>query len=87
MSIEKTAIVKSASGLHARPGAGLVELAMTFSSDITLEKDGNKINAKEVLEVLSGNMNAGDEIKIIAKGKDEEEAASKIMEYINTTEG
>ncbi len=82
--IAKKVIVKKETGLHARPGSEVVDLAMKFQSDINLKKDDKVINAKEVLEILSANINFNDEIIIEANGVDEEEAVKALEEYIGS---
>lgn len=83
---KKEVIVKSITGLHARPGSNLVELAMTFQSDIKLIVNEKEINAKEVLEVIMGNINCGDHVTVVTNGTDEVEALGQIANYIETTE-
>lgn len=78
----KKVIVRKESGLHARPGSDLVNLAMTFKSDIHLIKGDKRINAKEVLEILSADINFNDEITIEVNGEDEKEALKTLEEYI-----
>ena len=85
--VKKEVIVKSVTGLHARPGTDLVKLALSFDSNITLEKDGNIINGKEVFEIMTAAINCGDKIVVITEGTDEIEALEKIAEYIETVEG
>lgn len=82
--IAKKVVVKKETGLHARPGSEVVDLAMKFQSDINLKKDDKVINAKEVLEILSANINFNDEIIIEANGVDEEEAVKTLEEYIGS---
>ena len=82
--IAKKVIVKKETGLHTRPGSEVVDLAMKFQSDINLKKDDKVINAKEVLEILSANINFNDEIIIEANGVDEEEAVKALEEYIGS---
>lgn len=78
----KKVIVKKETGLHARPGSELVDLAMKFKSDIFLLKGTNRVNAKEVLEILSADINFNDEITIEVNGEDEKEALKTLEEYI-----
>ncbi len=80
--ISKKVVVKKESGLHARPGSELVDLAMEFKSDIFLLKGNNRVNAKEVLEILSADINFNDEITIEVNGEDEKEALKTLEEYI-----
>ncbi len=80
--VKKDVVVKSVSGLHARPGSNLVELALTFKSDIKLIHNESTINAKEILEVMMGNINCGDKLTVVAEGVDEQKALDSICEYI-----
>ena len=82
--IAKKVVVKKETGLHARPGSEVVDLAMKFQSDINLKKGDKVINAKEVLEILSADINFNDEITIEANGVDEEEAVKALEEYIGS---
>lgn len=82
--VTKNVIVKKETGLHARPGSEVVDLAMKFQSDIKLKKGDKVINAKEVLEILSADINFNDEIIIEANGVDEEEAVKALDEYIGS---
>ncbi len=84
--VRKDVVVKSVSGLHARPGSNLVELALTFKSDIRLVHNGSSINAKEILEVMMGNINCGDKLTIEVEGEDEQKAINAIYSYIEKGE-
>lgn len=84
--VKKDVVVKSVSGLHARPGSNLVELALTFNSDIKLIHNGSSINAKEILEVMMGNINCGDKLTVEVSGDDESKALDAICEYIEKGE-
>ena len=82
--VEKTVIIKNRAGIHARPAALLVETANRFSSSVFLEKDGEKINGKSIMGILTlaGTYNAP--IKIIADGSDEEDALQTICRLFET---
>ena len=84
--VKKDVTVKSVSGLHARPGSNLVELSLTFNSDIKLIHNGNNINAKEILEVMMGNINCGDKLTVLVEGDDEREALDAVCKYIEKGE-
>ncbi|MDP4106697.1 MAG: HPr family phosphocarrier protein, partial [Bacillota bacterium] len=66
--------VKLKTGLQARPAALFVQEANRFSSDIFLEKDGKKVNAKSIMGLMSLAVSTGTEINIIADGDDEQSA-------------
>ena len=80
--IEKTVTVKLKTGLQARPAALFVQEANRFSSDIFLEKEGKKVNAKSIMGLMSLAVETGVDIKLIAEGHDEKEAISKLAEFI-----
>jgi len=70
-------------GLHARAAAKLSHLANTFNSDIFLIYDQDKVNAKSLLGILTMAASIGNNITIVAKGKDEEKAIKKIIELFH----
>ncbi|NPV42831.1 MAG: HPr family phosphocarrier protein [Firmicutes bacterium] len=84
---EKTVTVKNKTGLHARPAAMFVQGAGKFASEIWIEKEGKKVNAKSIMGVMSLGVSQGTEIKIIAEGEDEREAVEKLSELINSNFG
>ena len=61
-------------GLHARASSKLTQLACTFTSEIFLIKDENKVNAKSIMEVLMLAASKNTIILIEASGPDEKEA-------------
>ncbi len=74
--------VKLKTGLQARPAALFVQEANRFSSDIYLEKDGKKVNAKSIMGLMSLAVSSGTEINIIADGDDEQEAIGALANFI-----
>jgi catabolite repression HPr-like protein len=78
----KQAEVKLKTGLQARPAALFVQEANRFSSDIFLEKDGKKVNAKSIMGLMSLAVGTGVVINIVADGDDEENAINVLSEFI-----
>ncbi|MFW6139231.1 MAG: HPr family phosphocarrier protein [Spirochaetota bacterium] len=76
--IEKTITIKNKTGLHARPAAVIVQKANHFKSNIFLEKDEDRVNAKSIMGVMMLAAAEGSQIKIIADGEDEQEAVDQI---------
>jgi len=65
-------------GLHARASSKLTQLACSFTSEIFLIKDKNKVNAKSIMEVLMLAASKNTIILVMADGIDEKEAISDI---------
>ena len=57
--VEKQVEVKLKTGLQARPAAMFVQEANRFSSDVFLEKDGKKVNAKSIMGLMSLALGTG----------------------------
>ena len=85
--IRKQFIIQNKVGLHARPAALFVQTAKKFKSNITVEKDGNKINAKSILGVLSLGAEQGTRITVEIEGQDEEQAMQALAQLIENKFG
>jgi phosphocarrier protein HPr len=84
--VTKEVIVKSPTGLHARPATLLVKKASAFKSDISIEYNGKKANVKSLIGVLSLGVTRNSKITIIASGDDETLAAEEIVKLIISLE-
>ncbi|AKN29492.1 PTS sugar transporter subunit IIA [Clostridium carboxidivorans P7] len=82
--VSKEVIVKSATGLHARPATLLVKKASSFKSDISIEFDGKKANVKSLIGVLSLGVTKNATIKITASGDDEALAVEEVTKLIDS---
>jgi phosphocarrier protein len=70
-------------GLHARASAKLTQVANQFESDIWIEKNDKKVNAKSIMGVMMLAASQGNDIKISTEGVDEKEALDSITALIN----
>ncbi|UEA73474.1 HPr family phosphocarrier protein [Lachnospiraceae bacterium GAM79] len=69
-------------GTEERPVAVLVQIASQYESQIHLVSDDKKINAKSIMGMMSMGFTEGQEITIIADGKDAEAAVNEIADYL-----
>ncbi|ATL41030.1 HPr family phosphocarrier protein [Bacillus velezensis] len=74
--------VRLKTGLQARPAALFVQEANRFASDVYLEKNGKKVNAKSIMGLMSLAVSTGTEVTLIAEGDDEKEALEKLSAYV-----
>jgi len=70
-------------GLHARAAAKLVSLASTFASDVELEKEGRKVNAKSIMGVMMLAASKGTTLQLLVSGSDEREACRQLLALIS----
>ena len=80
---EATVNLRNATGLHARPAKIFSRAAAEFAADVSVEKDGRRVNAKSVLSLLTLDCHQGDEILISVEGDD---AASTLAELVALVE-
>ncbi|MCP4230142.1 MAG: HPr family phosphocarrier protein [bacterium] len=72
----------SVAGLHARPATALVKEARKFESDIVLEKDGERANAKSIIGILSLEVSPGSVIVLEVNGSDEAKCFEELSRFI-----
>jgi len=70
-------------GLHARAASKFVTTANQFSSDVFLDKAGQRVNAKSIMGVMMLAASKGTELILEVNGKDEELCSTAIIELIN----
>ena len=58
----------------------LVQLSNSFKSNIFIERNGRKANAKSIMSLMMLAASKGSEITLICNGEDELEAQEKIIE-------
>lgn len=80
--VSKNIVIRNKSGLHARPASKFVQTANEFKSDIFIEKDSTKVNAKSIMGVMTLGAGKGSEITLIAEGEDEKKALDALVELI-----
>ena len=57
-----------------------------FDSEIYIEAEGKKVNAKSIMGMMSLGLNMGEEVTVIANGKDEADAVANLEDYISGNE-
>ena len=69
-------------GLHARAEAKLVGLAGGFGADVTLEKQGQRVNGKSIMGVMMLAASKGTALQLTVDGEGEEELMKALVELI-----
>ena len=79
---KKSIVVSNVSESHENPIAELVQVACRFDSEITLESDNRRINAKSIMGIMAFNPSEGMSVDIVTKGDDEQEALDAIEKFL-----
>jgi len=70
-------------GLHARASTKLTQTASKSASDVWIERNGRRVNAKSIMGVMMLAAGKGSMIKIEANGNDETAALEALKALIN----
>lgn len=80
--IEKNLVVANKKGLHARPAAMFVQLAAKFDVQITVTKDGDKVNGKSIMGLLTLGAIYNTVLTIRIEGNDAEVAMKEFEVFL-----
>lgn len=75
--------IQNKTGLHARPASELVELCNKFESEVILiTTDGEELDGKSIISVLSGGVYQGAKVILQVEGLDEETAGAQVANFL-----
>ena len=75
-------VIENQSGLHARPAAAFVKTANKFRAEITVTKDGDSVNGKSIMGLLTLAAARGTKLVIEAEGDDATDAVDAIQSLV-----
>lgn len=78
----QTVKLENETGLHARPARIFAKAAKEHDGEVTVAKDGEPVNAKSTLSVLTLDCHQGDEITIHVDGEGADEALERLVELV-----
>jgi phosphocarrier protein len=74
-------------GLHARASTKLTQTASQFKSEVWLERNSRRVNAKSIMGVMMLAASKGSKVTVEAIGADEAEALQALIVLINNRFG
>ena len=74
-------------GLHARASTKLTQTASQFASEVWIERNGRRVNAKSIMGVMMLAAGKGSIVVLDADGKDEQQALDALVTLINNRFG
>lgn len=83
---EVEVVLKNKYGLHARPATLIAQTAKPFDAKISLEKDGQTVDAKSIFGMLTLAAECGSRLTLRAEGIDSADAVAKLAEVIENFE-
>jgi phosphotransferase system HPr (HPr) family protein len=80
--IKRVVVVPNKQGMHARPAEMFVRRAQQFQSKIEIVRDGYRIEAKSIMNLLTLGAAQGTELTLEADGSDAQEAVDALAEVV-----
>ncbi|PIE51719.1 phosphocarrier protein HPr [Candidatus Fermentibacteria bacterium] len=71
-------------GIHARPAALIVRAAVEYDSDVWIENNEDRVNAKSIMGVMTLAASGGSEVTVSAEGDDADEAMEAVADVIRS---
>ncbi len=85
--ISENIIIINKLGLHARAASKLVSKASGFQSEVFIDKQGNRVNAKSIMGVMMLAAGKGTKVILEVDGCDEEDCMEAMIHLINNRFG
>lgn len=87
MAVERQVEIRNTLGLHVRPSTAVAQAASKFPCAIRILKEGQNVNAKSSLELLTLAAVQGTRLTVRAEGDREAEAVETVATLIESKFG
>ncbi len=84
--IKRKFIVKNPQGLHARPAAMFVRIVSKYNSNVSVNKDGVKVNGRSIMGILTLGAQKDSEIEVEVNGEDAEKVIQELEQLLSKEE-
>lgn len=82
--ITEEMVIMNSLGMHARPAAALVQTVLPFESDVEVNLDGQRVNAKSIMGLLTLAASQGSRIGVTCRGADADAAMSAVRALLES---
>lgn len=87
MIAERTVTIANLLGLHVRPSAEFAGTASKYRSRVSVIRDGQAVNAKSSIDLLTLAAIAGTQLTLRAEGEDAQQAVDALASLIESKFG
>ena len=87
MVAERLVTIQNTLGLHVRPSAEFAGTASKFKSRVSVLKDGQTVNAKSSIDLLTLAAVSGTRLMLRAEGDDADQAVEALSKLIDSKFG
>lgn len=83
-AVEEDMMILNKLGMHLRPAQQFVQTVLKFQCDVYLQKDGQRVNAKSIMGLLTLAAAQGARLLVICDGGDADDAMNAIRDLISS---
>lgn len=77
-------VISNKLGMHLRPAQQFVQTVLKFQCDVHVQKEGQRINAKSIMGLLTLAAAKGTRITVICEGDDAQQALDAVRILIES---
>jgi len=77
-------VITNSLGMHLRPAQRLVQTVLKFKCDVFMIKDGQQVNAKSIMGLLTLAASRGTRLEVVCEGEDAEEALQAVVSLVES---
>ena len=77
-------VIQNEAGLHSRPADLFVRTARLYKSEIVVHNGLGTADAKNIIKIILLNVSRGEEIRIVARGPDEDQAIEDLKTLVES---
>jgi phosphotransferase system HPr (HPr) family protein len=75
-------MIQNRAGLHARPISRFVELASQFQATLTVRYNGQTVDGKSIIQLMTLAAGFGSELELISEGQDSEQLLESLEKLV-----
>jgi phosphocarrier protein len=83
MTAHRTVEIINKRGLHARASAKFVKLAADFDAEVTVSRDGQKVDARSIMGLMMLGAGPGSVLELEADGTQAEAALAALADLVS----
>lgn len=84
IELSEEMVIDNTLGMHLRPAQRMVQTVLKFKCDVYVVKDGQRVNAKSIMGLLTLAAARGTRLLVICTGDDAEDAMRAVRELIES---
>jgi phosphocarrier protein HPr len=82
--VSRVVAVQNEQGFHARPAEMFARMALKFDAEVTVVRDGRRLDGKSIIDLLTMGATQGTELTIEATGNQAAEAVEALAELVES---